>query len=59
MCAAASATAPVHGALPDLWRRYVGLILDGLKPSNATPLEQMAPTLADLDAALSVKTKAL
>jgi AcrR family transcriptional regulator len=53
MCAAASAAAPIHGALPDLWRRYVGLILDGLGPDCATPLEQPAPTAADFDAALS------
>jgi hypothetical protein len=55
MCAAASATAPMHGGLPDLWRRYVGLILDGLKPGCATPLEQPAPTIADFDAAVSRK----
>jgi AcrR family transcriptional regulator len=52
MCAAASAAAPIHGALPDLWRRYVGVILDGLGPGCATPLEQPAPTTADFDAAL-------
>jgi AcrR family transcriptional regulator len=57
MCAAASATAPIHGALPDLWRRYVGLILDGLKPDGASPLEQAAPTVADLDAALSQQAR--
>jgi AcrR family transcriptional regulator len=53
MCAAASAAAPLQGALPDLWRRYVGVILDGLSPAGATPLDQPAPTPADFDAALS------
>ena len=53
MCAAASATAPLHGELPDLWKRYAGLILDGLKPEGASPLESVAPSLADFDAALS------
>jgi AcrR family transcriptional regulator len=57
MCAAASAAAPIHGALPDLWRRYVGVILDGLAPGCATPLEQPAPTAADFEAALSEKTR--
>ncbi|MEA2422607.1 MAG: hypothetical protein QOF55_1706 [Thermoleophilaceae bacterium] len=55
MCAAAGAAAPMHGALPDLWRRYVGVILDGLRPGGCTPLEQVAPTLADFDAAVSGK----
>jgi AcrR family transcriptional regulator len=58
MCAAASAAAPIHGALPELWRRYVGLILDGLRPGGCTPLEQVAPTLADFDAALAAPTRA-
>jgi AcrR family transcriptional regulator len=57
MCAAASSTAPLHGALPDVWRRYLTLILDGLQPGNCTSLDQVAPTLADFDAALSEKTR--
>jgi AcrR family transcriptional regulator len=43
MCAAASASAPIEAAYPDLWRRYLGLILDGLQPCAATPLESDAP----------------
>ena len=58
MCAAASAAAPVHGALPDLWRRYVGLILDGLRPRRLYAARAVAPTLADFDAALSEQTRA-
>src|SRR3954465_13372856 len=57
MCAAATAAAPLHGTLPGLWRRYVGLVLDGLKPEGATPLAQPAPTLADFEAALSEQTR--
>jgi AcrR family transcriptional regulator len=57
MCAAATAAAPMHGALPELWRRYVGLILDGLSPAGATALDQPAPTVADFEAALSEKTR--
>jgi len=43
--------------LPELWRRYVGLILDGLRPGSCTPLEQPAPTLEDFEASLSEKTR--
>ena len=57
MCAAAGAASPMHGVLPELWRRYVGLILDGLRPGGCTPLEQPAPTLEDFDASLSEKTR--
>jgi AcrR family transcriptional regulator len=53
MCAAASAAAPVHGALPGLWRRYVALILDGLRPGAAATLEPPAPSIADFEAAMS------
>ena len=27
---------------PDLWRRYLGLVLDGLRPESATPLPRPA-----------------
>jgi AcrR family transcriptional regulator len=57
MCAAASAAAPLHQALPELWRRYVTVILDGLGPDGATTLDQPAPTIADFDAALSEQTQ--
>ena len=29
---------------PDLWRRYLGLLLDGLRPAAATPLPVPPPT---------------
>lgn len=35
---------------PDLWRRYLGIVLDGLRPAGATPLPVPAPTLAELTA---------
>jgi AcrR family transcriptional regulator len=58
MCAAASAAAPMHGAVPELWRRYVGLILDGLRPGGqCSRLECQAPTLADFDTAVAAKTR--
>jgi AcrR family transcriptional regulator len=31
--------------VPDLWRRYLGVVLDGLRPAAATPLSRPAPTL--------------
>jgi AcrR family transcriptional regulator len=35
---------------PDLWRRYLGIVLDGLRPASASPLPVAAPTLAELTA---------
>jgi len=41
--------APVHTAgfltnpAPDLWRRYLGIIFDGLRPAGASPLPRPAP----------------
>jgi AcrR family transcriptional regulator len=58
MCAAASAAAPMHGAVPELWRRYLGLILDGLRPGGqCSRLECKAPSIADFDAAVAVKAR--
>lgn len=33
---------------PDLWRRYLGIVLDGMRPEGASPLPVRAPTLAEL-----------
>ena len=43
--AAASATAnmPVPGVRGDLWRRYLGIIVDGLRPEGATKLRPRPP----------------
>lgn len=35
---------------PDLWRRYLGIVLDGMRPEGATPLPVPAPTLEQLTA---------
>ncbi|MCW3041618.1 MAG: transcriptional regulator, TetR family [Solirubrobacterales bacterium] len=35
---------------PDLWRRYLGIVLDGLRPAAASPLPVPAPTPAELTA---------
>jgi AcrR family transcriptional regulator len=36
---------------PGLWRRYLGLALDGLRPEAATPLPRKAPTKRQVDGA--------
>lgn len=36
--------------MPDLWRRYLGIVLDGLRPEGAMPLPVPAPTLEQLTA---------
>lgn len=49
--AAQQAAAPVGDAAPDLWRRYLAVIFDGLRPATAHPLPHPAPTNADFSAA--------
>jgi AcrR family transcriptional regulator len=41
--AAARLTPKAPGADPDLWQRYFGVLLDGLRPAAATPLPVAAP----------------
>jgi AcrR family transcriptional regulator len=50
MCAAAGTPAPILDAYPDIWRRYAGVILDGLKPESATKLGHRRPDVAAIDA---------
>jgi AcrR family transcriptional regulator len=38
-----------HDVDPDLWRRYLGLVLDGLRPESATPLPRPALRPDQLD----------
>jgi AcrR family transcriptional regulator len=49
--AAAQAAAPLGGVVPDLWRRYLQLIFDGLRPESAHELPVAAPTTEDFSAA--------
>ena len=49
--AAAQATAPLEDTLPGLWRRYLGLIFDGLRPDGAHPLAVPPPTSEHFTAA--------
>jgi AcrR family transcriptional regulator len=45
MCAPNYVAGYVPNASPDLWRRYLALILDGLRPEGARPLPESAPDL--------------
>lgn len=45
--AAAQAALPVSDALPGLWRRYLAMIFDGLRPEAARPLPVPPPTSGD------------
>jgi AcrR family transcriptional regulator len=38
----------LEGSAPGAWKRYVGLILDGLRSEGATPLEHDPPTIRQL-----------
>lgn len=49
---AAGHASPCRVDLPDLWRRYLGVILDGMRPEGASALSPRAPELSELDAAL-------
>ena len=49
---AAGHAAPCRIDLPDLWRRYLGVILDGMRPEGASALSPAAPSVSELDTAL-------
>jgi AcrR family transcriptional regulator len=51
LAAAAAGTCQAAGGAPDLWRRYLGIMLDGLRPGGATPLPVPAQTLEEILAA--------
>ncbi|MFG2044177.1 hypothetical protein [Dactylosporangium sp. NPDC048998] len=43
MCAPNYVAGYASGAPPDLWRRYLAIIFDGLRPQGAHPLPHPAP----------------
>jgi AcrR family transcriptional regulator len=49
--AAAQAAAPLGDTVPDLWRRYLHLIFDGLRPEAAHQLPVAAPTAENFSTA--------
>ncbi|WP_345569611.1 helix-turn-helix domain-containing protein [Nonomuraea rosea] len=53
------ATAPLGDAVPGIWRRYLGLVFDGLRPEAAHPLpvpspRSLAPESAPMPGSASV-----
>lgn len=44
ICAPVHATGYVRDPAPDLWRRYLAIIVDGLRPAGAQPLPVPPPT---------------
>lgn len=57
-CAGTVAATGASGCVsfdPDGWRRYLGIVLDGLRPEGAHPLDGTAPTRAQLVAAKTAK----
>lgn len=54
---AAGHAAPCRIDLPEVWRRYLGVILDGMRPAAATPLSPPAPTIEELEEALETASQ--
>lgn len=46
-------SSPCRLSIPDLWRRYLGVVLDGMRPAAATPLSPPAPTVEAVEVALA------
>jgi len=57
-CACCQASAPLHDVAPELWRRYVDVIFDGLRAPAAHPLSQPPPTESQLEHAHAVRLPA-
>jgi hypothetical protein len=51
LSAPTSIATPIASTRPDLWRRYLHLILDALRPETAHPLPAAAPTIQDFTSA--------
>jgi len=49
---AAGRASPCHFEIPGLWRRYLGVILDGMRPAGASPLSPEAPSSDELESAI-------
>ena len=52
LISAVAKSSPCHFEIPDLWRRYLGVVLDGMRPEPATPLTPDAPTMDEVERAL-------
>ena len=53
LISAASMSTPPMSGLPGLWRRYLGVVLDGMRPEGASPLSPPAPTVEEFEAAVA------
>ena len=51
LIAAAANASPCRFQIPGLWRRYLGVVLDGMRPEGASPLAPDAPALCDIEEA--------
>lgn len=54
LSAPTSIATPVASARPDLWRRYLHLMIDALQPEAAHPLPIAAPTIHDFNDASEI-----
>ena len=52
LISAVAKSSPCHFEIPDLWRRYLGVVLDGMRPEPASPLTPPAPTMDEVERAL-------
>ena len=48
MCVPSHVVSFVPGAGPELWRRYLALVIDGLRPEGAHPLGPASPMSVQL-----------
>jgi AcrR family transcriptional regulator len=48
---AAANASPCRFQIPGLWRRYLGVVLDGMRPEGASPLSPDAPALCEIEEA--------
>ena len=53
LISAASHSSPCNFEIPGLWRRYLGVVLDGMRPAGASPLAPEAPTIEEYEAAVA------
>ncbi len=53
LIAAASKSLPCNFEIPGLWRRYLGVVLDGMRPEGASPLSPPGPSVEEFEAAVT------
>lgn len=52
LVSAAGHAQPCQLDVPDLWRRYLGVIVDGMRAGAATPLPRPVPAIDEIESAL-------